>query len=145
MNLNKVYLAGNLTRDPELRCTKSGMSICELGLAVNRKSGNSDGQQKNEVCFVEVTVWGKVGEACGKHLQKGSHIFLEGHLSFEQWTDAGGNNRSRLKVTADTVQFLGAEGGDDKGGGRPASNSPQKAAPQKKSQPSDYPDDVPPF
>lgn len=110
MNFNRVELAGNLTRDPELRYTNSGLAICELGMAVNRRTGkDADGQPKNEVCFLEVTVWGKSGEVCGKNLQKGSHIFVEGHLTFEQWSDADNNKRSRLKVTAELVHFLGSE------------------------------------
>lgn len=108
LSLNRVMLGGNLTRDPETRSTPGGSVICEFGLAINRKL-----KDKNETCFVSVTVWGKQAEACGKYLSKGSNVYIEGRLVFEQWEDRSGGKRNTLKVTADNVQFISSR---DSGG-----------------------------
>ena len=100
-SLNKVFLMGNLTREPELRYTPSGSAVCEFGIAVNRR-----GQDRDEPCFVEIIVWEKQAEACGKFIQKGSSVFIEGRLQYDQWTDKEQKKRSRLRVTAERVQFL---------------------------------------
>jgi single-strand DNA-binding protein len=105
-SLNKVLLLGNLTRQPELRYTSGGMAVCEFGLAMNRRfSVNS--QDREEVCFVDIVVWGKQAENCGKYLEKGAQIMLEGRLQLDQWQDKDtGAKRSKLRVVAETVQFL---------------------------------------
>lgn len=100
-NLNKIMLAGNLTRDPETRTTPGGSVICEFGLAVNRKM-----KDKDETCFVSITVWGKQAEACGKYLTKGANAYIEGRLVYESWEDKSGAKRNSLKVVADNVQFI---------------------------------------
>ncbi len=112
-SLNKVILLGNLTRQPELRYTSGGMAVCEFGMAMNRKfSVNS--QDREEVCFVDIVVWGKQGENCGKYLEKGSQIMLEGRLQLDQWQDKDtGAKRSKLRVVAEMIQFLSKS---DKGG-----------------------------
>ncbi len=112
-SLNKVFLLGNLTRVPELRYTPSGAAVCEFGLAVNRKYV-SNGQEKDETCFVNIVVWGKQGESCQKYLEKGSAAMIEGRLQFDQWDDRDtGKKRSTLRVVAERVQFIGGrrEGG----------------------------------
>ncbi len=107
-SLNKVLLMGNLTRTPELRATSGGQSVCEFGMAMNRRFV-SNGQERDETCFVDVVVWGKQGESCKRYLDKGSQVFVEGRLTFEQWEDRDTHaKRSRLRVVADRVQFLGA-------------------------------------
>ena len=107
-NLNKVFLMGNLTRNPELRYTRGGVAVCEIGMAVNRKSKDRNGTEYNDACFVDVVVWDKVAESCTRHLEKGSALFIEGRLIFEQWEDRnGGGKRSRLRVNAERVQFIG--------------------------------------
>lgn len=105
-SLNRVLLLGNLTRQPELRYTSGGMAVCEFGLAMNRRfSVNS--QDREEVCFVDVVVWGKQAENCGKYLEKGSQIMLEGRLQLDQWQDKDtGAKRSKLRVVAEMIQFL---------------------------------------
>ena len=114
MPLNKVFLMGNLTREPELRYTPGGAAVCEFGIAINR-TFTSNNQTREEVCFVDIVVWGKSGELCQRYLNKGSQALIEGRLQYDQWEDkATGKRSSRLRVVADNVQFVGArrEGGD---------------------------------
>ena len=112
-NFNKVLLMGNLTRDPELRYTANGAAVTGFGLAVNRKYKQGD-EWKDDVCFVDITVWGKQGENCAEYLSKGRPVFVEGYLRFSSW-ESDGQKRSKLEVVANTVQFLGGRGGDGKG------------------------------
>ena len=117
MQLNKVLLAGNLTRDPELRYLNSGTAVCELGMATNRRFQRNDGEQSEEVCFVNITVWGRQGENCNQYLKKGAPVFVEGRLKFDSWQGQDGQKRSKLSVVAERVQFLRG-GGPEGGGGR---------------------------
>jgi len=137
-SLNKVILLGNLTRQPELRYTSGGMALCEFGLAMNRRF-TANNQDREEVCFVDIVVWGKQGENCGKYLEKGSQIMLEGRLQLDQWQDKDtGAKRSKLRVVAEMVQFLnksdkaGAEGYESEGG---YSEEPPQSQPQSQYQP----------
>ena len=108
-SLNKVLLMGNLTRDPQLRYTTSGLAVCELGLAMNRRYTTSQGEDREETCFVDIEVWAKQAEACGNNLHKGSPVLVEGRLKLDQWEDRQtGQRRSRLRVSAERVQFLGS-------------------------------------
>ena len=114
MPLNKVFLMGNLTREPELRYTPGGAAVCEFGIAINR-TFTSNNQTREEVCFVDIVVWGKSGELCQRYLSKGSQALIEGRLQYDQWEDkTTGRRSSRLRVVADNVQFVGArrEGGE---------------------------------
>ncbi len=100
---------GNLTRMPDLRYLPSGMAVCEFGIAVSRKftTGNQQDTVKEDVCFVDIVVWGKIAETSGKYLEKGAPVFIEGRLQLDQWKDREtGSNRSRLRVVAERVQFL---------------------------------------
>ena len=106
-NLNKVFLIGNLTRDPELRYTPAGVAVANLGLAVNRRFRDKTGELKEDVCFLTVTVWDKQAEACCQYLQKGSPIFVEGVLQSRTWETPDGQKRSTIDVRAERVQFLG--------------------------------------
>ncbi len=107
-NLNKVFLMGNVTRDPELRYIPSGQAVLDLGLAVNRRVKQADDTWGDEATFIDVTVWGKQAENCAEYLSKGRPVFVEGHLRLDQWQDKKtGENRRRLRVTAQRVQFLG--------------------------------------
>ena len=126
-NLNKVFLMGNLTRDPELRYTPSGMAICKLGLATNRRfRDRSNDEWKEEVCFVDITVWGKTGENCSQYLAKGSPVLIEGRLNFRSW-DTEGQKRSKLEVVAENVQFLSrATGSQDNTSAAPSAPSEPK-------------------
>jgi len=116
-SLNKVLLMGNLTRDPELRYIPSGTAVAEFGLAINREYLDKAGAKKEDVCFVDVVVWGRQGEACNQYLTKGRLVFIEGRLQFDQWESKEGDKRSRLRVVGDRVQFLGGKGRDEGGAG----------------------------
>ena len=115
-SLNKVFLLGNLTRDPDLRGLPSGQSVCTLGLAVSRRFMNN-GQEQEETCFVDVSVWGKAAQNCRQYLSKGSQVMVEGRLRWESWDDRnGGGRRSRISVVADNVQFMNTRRRDDNNG-----------------------------
>ena len=105
-SFNKVMLMGNLTRDPELRYTSNGSALANFGLAVNRKFKQGD-EWKEDVCFVDITVWGKQGENCAEYLSKGRPAFIEGRLQYSSW-ESDGQKKSKLEVVANTVQFLGS-------------------------------------
>ncbi len=113
-SLNKVLLMGNLTRDPELRYTPgSNAAVCEFGIAINRKYAQG-GVEKDETCFLDIVVWGKQAESCSRYLQKGAAVFIEGRLVYDQWTEKDTQKkRSRIRVTAERVQFLNAGGRRD--------------------------------
>jgi single-strand DNA-binding protein len=105
-NLNKVFLIGNLTRDPELRYVPSGAAVANFSLATNRVYTTSSGEKKQETCYVKVTVWGRPAETCGEYLSKGSPVFVEGRLQYRSWDTPDGQKRSTLEVRAERVQFL---------------------------------------
>ena len=122
-SFNKVLLMGNLTRDPELRYTSGGTAVASFGLAVNRKFKQGE-EWKDEVCFVDITVWAKQGENCAEYLNKGSQAFIEGRLNYQTWEDKqSGQQRSKLEVVANNVQFLTKQG-DKKDMGAGSSNVP---------------------
>jgi single-strand DNA-binding protein len=105
---NRVTLVGNLTRQPELRKTKNGAAVTDLGIALNRVWTGENGQRQEETTFVDVTVWGRAAENAAQYLQKGRSVLVEGRLQMESWQDKqSGQERSKLRVVADTVQFLG--------------------------------------
>ena len=114
-SMNKVFLLGNLTRDPELRRTPSGTAVCDLGLATNRKFRSQDGQDREETCFVNVTVWGRQAETCAEYLKKGAPLLVEGRLQYDEW-EKDGQRQNRLRVVAERTQFVGGA----RGGGAPA-------------------------
>ena len=109
-NFNRVYLMGNLTKDPELRYTPQGTAVSNLRLAVNRKFRNKNQELKEETCFITVVVWNKQAEACNQYLHKGSACFVEGRLQSRSWEDNTGQKRNVIEVRAERVQFLGAGG-----------------------------------
>lgn len=106
VGLNKVFLMGNLTRDPELRYTPSGTAVATLGLAVNREYRDKNGEIQKEVCYIDVDVWARQAELCSEHLHKGSPVHVEGRLQYDTWENPEGERRSKHKVRADRVQFL---------------------------------------
>jgi single-strand DNA-binding protein len=114
-SVNRVFLMGNLTRKPEVRNTPAGLAVSDLGLAVNESYRNKDGEPVEVVCFVDVVVWGKQAEACGKYLTTGAPVMVEGRLQLDQWQTGEGEKRSRLRVRADRVQFLARREGGGKG------------------------------
>ena len=109
-NFNKVFLMGNLTRDPELKRTSTDMAVAKIGIAVNRKYKDRDGNQKEEATYVDCEVWGKTAETMAKYLTKGRPVFLEGRLKLDQWQDKDGNNRSKLLMVIENFQFIDSRG-----------------------------------
>ncbi len=134
-NLNRVLLMGNLTRDPEIRYTPSGMAVASFGLATNRRfRDKTSGELREEVTFVDIDLFGKQAELAGQYLAKGRPLFLEGRLKLDQWEDrATGQKRSKLKVIGERFQFLGTrDGGAGGAGGAPRAGG---AAPQRPARP----------
>jgi single-strand DNA-binding protein len=126
-NINRVTITGNLTRDPELRSTRSGTSVCGLRVAVNsRRKDGSTGEWVDKPNYFDVTVWGAQGENCANYLSKGRPVAIDGRLDWREWEDQQGNKRQSVDIIADTVQFLGSrdEGTGGGGGFRPASDVP---------------------
>jgi single-strand DNA-binding protein len=120
MNLNKVTIAGRLTRDPELRTLPKGTPVCQFGVAVNRTWKGDDGQKKEEVTFLDCEAWSKTAEIIAKHFSKGREIYIEGRIKIDQFDDkTTGQKRSKMKVVLESFQFLG---------GREDSNSERKPA-----------------
>jgi len=105
-SLNRVMLMGNLTRDPDIRETRSGIPVGDLGLAVNDRFKDRNGQLQERVCFVDVVVWDKLAGLCGARLRKGSPIFVEGRLEMDEWTDPEGKKRNRIRVRCERMIFL---------------------------------------
>ena len=110
---NKVFLIGNLTRDPEVRYTATGTPVANLGLATSRKYKSKEGELKEETCFVTLVAWGRQAELAAEYLKKGSPIFVEGRLVYRNWETANKEKRSTLEVTIERLQFLGKLGGED--------------------------------
>ena len=105
---NKIILVGNLTRDIEIRYTQSGMAIAKTAIATTRKF-SSNGEKKEEVCFVDITFFGRSAEVANQWLRKGSKILVEGRLNFEQWQDQNGQKRSKHSVIVETMQMIGSK------------------------------------
>jgi len=137
---NKIILVGNLTRDIELRYSQAGMGIAKTAIATSRKF-TSNGEKKEEVCFVDITFFGRSAEVANQYLRKGSKILVEGRLSFEQWVDQNGQKRSKHSVIVETMQMLDSKGDNQQGGGynAPAQNggynAPQQGQAQSYQQP----------
>ncbi len=128
-NLNRVLLMGNLTRDPELRYTPNNTAVANVGLAVNRRWRNQQGEQQDETTFVDCEAWSRQAEVINEYMRKGRPIFIEGRLKLDQWQDKDGNNRSKLKVVVESFQFLDSRGGDAAPG--PRSEAPAESAPRR--------------
>ncbi|MFW5802308.1 MAG: single-stranded DNA-binding protein [Verrucomicrobiota bacterium] len=153
-DLNKVFLIGNLTRDPEMRQINDRSSVTKMGLAINRRFTTRSGEDREETTFVDVEVWGRQAEACNQYLRKGAPAFVEGRLTLDQWEDQNGQRRSRLYVTGERVQFLGSpsrgagfqeQGGNQYGGasGGYAPQGPQAQPQQQQYQPPQAPQQPP--
>ena len=109
---NKIIIIGNLTRDPELKQLTSGQTVCRLGLASNRQFKNKQTNQLvQEVCYVDVDVWGAQADNCKQYLQKGRPVLIEGRLKLDSWKEADGSPRSKHSIVADRVVFLAASQG----------------------------------
>jgi single-strand DNA-binding protein len=128
-NINRVVLTGNLTRDPELRNTPSGTSVCSLRVACNTRRKDASGEWVDKPNYFDVTVWGAQGENCAQYLSKGRPVAIDGRLEWREWEDKEGNKRQSIDIIADSVQFLGSrEGGENGGRFTPQSDVPADTA-----------------
>src|SRR5437868_12324831 len=123
-NLNKTLLMGRLTRDPEIRYTKKGTAITDISIAINRTSVDDQGKKREEVTYVDVTLWGRQAEVAQQYLTKGRGVFIEGRLQLDTWDDKQtGQKRSRLKVVGENLQMLPGRGANASGEGEPAEHA----------------------
>lgn len=127
-SFNKVILIGNLTRDPEMRVTPNGHTICKLGLAVSRAYSTRDGDRREETTFVDIDAFGKQAEVISKYMRKGRPIMVEGRLKLDQWESNDGQKRSKLGVILENFQFLGGRDENAGGGGYEQSSPPQRSS-----------------
>lgn len=143
-NLNKVFIIGNVTRDPEMRYTPKGTAVTEIDVAVNRTWTGEDGQKNEEVTFISVTFWARLAEIAQQYLKKGSPLFVEGRLQLDSW-EKDGKKYSKLKVVGENLQLLGSrqdsEGPSARGPARPSGSLPPRTAPAAAGGPE--PDDIP--
>src|SRR3954447_13165410 len=124
-NINRVVLTGNLTRDPELRSTQGGTSVCSLRIATNSRRKDASGTWVEKPNYFDVTVWGAQGENCAQYLSKGRSVAVDGRLDWREWQDQSGNKRQSIDIIADSVQFLGSrESGENGGRFTPQSDVP---------------------
>ena len=129
-NFNKVILAGNLTRDPELRYTPKGTAVARITLAVNRTWKGEDGQSKEEVSFVDVDIWGRQAEVISQYMKKGRPLLVEGRLKQDTWEDKNTKQKqSKLKVVLESFSFIDSNRGDGGAGGGEAPRSRPAPAP----------------
>jgi single-strand DNA-binding protein len=116
-NLNRAVITGNLTRDPELRSTPGGTSVCKLRVAVNsRRKDSASGEWVDKPNYFDVTVWGAQGENCANYLSKGRPVAVDGRLDWREWEAKDGSKRQSIEIIADSVQFLGSRDGSSGGG-----------------------------
>ena len=126
---NKVILVGNLTREIDMRYAQSGTAIANAGIATNRKFKAQDGTQKEEICFVDITFFGRPAEVANQYLKRGSKVLVEGRLKLDQWQDQSGAKRSKHSVTVETMQMLG---------NKDSGNQPQQQQSYSQGQQNDY-------
>ena len=143
-NFNKIFLMGNLTRDPQLSYLPSQTAVVDFGLAVNRRWTGKDGEKKESTCFVDCRAFSQQAETINKYLSKGKPIFIEGRLDFDTWTSQDGSKRSKHRVTVERFQFIGQASADEK-----ARSAPQQGGagqgPQAGAQADDFGGDDIPF
>lgn len=116
-SFNRVILAGNLTRDPQLSYLPSNTAVCDFGMAVNRRSRDKDGNQRDEVCYVDVTAFGRQAEVVNQYFSKGKPLLVEGRLRYREWTSKEGQKRSKLEVVLENFSFIDSGGGGGQRGG----------------------------
>lgn len=137
---SKAIITGNLTRDPELRNTPNGASVCSFSVAVNRVYRDSNGEQKEDVSFIDCSAWGKLGEMINQYAKKGTGVLVSGRLDQRSWEDkATGQKRSRVEIVVEDFNFTGAA--RENSGSNGSYSSVNSAA--ESSAPSDIPDDIP--
>ncbi len=136
-SFNKVILAGNLTRDPELRYTPKGTAVVKIGLAVNRTWKNEAGETKEEVSFIDIEAWGRQGEVIAQYMRKGRPLLVEGRLKLDTWEDKNTHQKqSKLKVVLESFSFIDSKGPE---GAAPAGEAPRRPAPAPAAKPAEPP------
>ena len=128
MSLNQLFITGNLTRAPETKNLPSGSTVTEFGVALNRKWKTDSGEMKEEVCFLDVSAWGKTGENIAKFFDKGKPILLQGRIKQDNWTAQDGTKRSKITMIAESFQFVGGRDDGDRQDERPAQSNPQQSS-----------------
>lgn len=131
IEVNKVFLAGRLTQDPELRYTPSGVAVTTLRMAVNTTYWSKDSEKREEVCYINVNVWQKQAEKCTEYLSKGRPVFVEGRLQSRQWETQDGQKRTSIEVNANRVQFMDWSGEREEttpSRGKPSAPPPESSA-----------------
>ncbi|WP_281950608.1 single-stranded DNA-binding protein [Nitrosophilus kaiyonis] len=128
---NRVIMLGNLTRDIELRYTQNGMAIAKSAIATNRRYKTQTGEQKEETCFIDITLFGRAAEIANQYLKKGRKILIEGRLVFEQWVDQSGQKRSKHSIAVDNLQMIDR-------GETPSNYQPQNSYQQNSKPTQDY-------
>lgn len=129
-SFNKVILLGTLTRDPEVRYTPKGSAVADIGLALNHQYKTDGGEKREEVTFVDITLWGRTAEVAGEYLKKGRQTLIEGRLTLDTWDDKQtGQKRSKLKVVGETLQLLGGRDDTRQSGGQQAPRPAPAAEP----------------
>lgn len=137
---SKAIITGNLTRDPELRTTPNGASVCSFSVAVNRTFKDSNGEQKEDVSYIDCSAWGRLGEMINQYAKKGSGVLVSGRLDQRSWEDKnGGGKRSRVEIVVEDFNFIGAPRGD---GGSSNFNAGSSSAAGAEAS-ADIPDDIP--
>ena len=138
---SKAIITGNLTRDPELRSTTGGNSVCSLSVAVNRVYRDASGEQKEEVSFIDCSAWGKLAEMICQYAKKGSSVLVSGRLHQRSWEDKDGNKRSSVEIVIEDFNFVGGGNRDGGNGGNYGGSSSASSASTASA--SDIPDDIP--
>lgn len=146
-SFNKVILAGNLTRDPELRYTPKGMAVAKLGLAVNRTWKSESGEMKEEVSFIDIEAWGRQAEVIAQYMRKGRPLLIEGRLKLDTWEDKNTHQKqSKLKVVLESFSFIDSKGPDGgSSGGEAPRRAPAPAGAPTAAKPSEPSDEGPPI
>ena len=136
---SKAIITGNLTRDPELRSTSGGTSVCSFSVAVNRVYRGTDGTNKEDVSYIDCSAWGKLGEMIANYAKKGSGVLVSGRLNQRSWEDKTGNKRSSVEIVVEDFNFVG---GGSRDGGNSSSYTPASST-SSSSMPEDIPTDIP--
>ncbi|MBI1826320.1 MAG: single-stranded DNA-binding protein [Planctomycetes bacterium] len=141
---NRIVLLGNLTRDPQLSYTGGNLAVCKFGLATNHRWKDKEGKDREDVCFVDCTVFGRAGETFNQYMKKGGSVLVEGRLQLNQWTTPEGDKRSKHEVLVDNFTFVGGRPGGGSGGSSEAAMSGAPAGASRGGAPtSSAPDDIP--
>lgn len=142
--INRVLIGGNLTADPQVRFLSNENAVASFSLAINRRYKGADGQMKEEVTFVSCEAWGRTAELVGQYLTKGRACFIEGRLKLDSWDDKDGQKRQKLKVVADSVQFLDSGNREGAGEREPQGTAAEPPRPRRPA-PAPLDEDAPPF